>query len=275
MDYTSACLLGVFRCALLMPIEHPLDYMKTQVQAHSYHGPTFSFIKSHIAHYGYLKLYSGFLPNLIRASIKQGYRLPLMVAIPNVYRKVVKNENLIQISTGLTLAVLESYIMCPLERLKVWLMTSPNATLRGFIQDITKINQLLLGIHALLIRQTLSWVTFLGCTSVFKEATLKYQGKLDNTDLLLIGIAVGVVNTAVIMPADFIKTHQQKFKEINSKNIFKLCQFLTASESTTGGKIKMVYCGWKIRVFHYMINSIFTINLVDYIERSLSTRYIQ
>ena len=56
-------------------------------------------------------------------------------------------------------------------------------------------------------------MSFLGFTSLFKEIGLRYKGNLDFYDLFLIGSLVGVLNTIIIMPADFLKTHLQKFKE--------------------------------------------------------------
>ena len=117
-DYLYAVGLGVFRAGVLMPIEHPLDYLKTQIQAQTHLGSTIPFIREHVKNNGLLKLYTGFIPNTARASLKQGYRLPLMIAIPNFYRRFIHEENLIQTLTGLSIAIIESYIMCPLERLK-------------------------------------------------------------------------------------------------------------------------------------------------------------
>ena len=232
MEYLYACWLGVVRTAVLMPIEHPLDYLKTQIQAQSYQGPVIPFLSSHIKSQGFLKLYTGFLPNTLRASIKQGYRLPLMVGIPNFYRRFLGSENSIQILTGLTIAIIESYIICPLERLKVWLMTSPVATLSNFVTENRHMNELLRGINALLVRQTMSWVSFLGFTSVFKEGTLRYKGRIEGNDILWIGVLVGIINTAVIMPADFIKTDQQKFREINKGGLWEAYRLLTEKEAT-------------------------------------------
>lgn len=274
MEYWYVCFAGFCRAAVLMPIEHPLDYIKTQIQAQKYYGSAIAFTINHIQCHGYMKLYSGLIPNTVRASIKQAYRLPLMIAIPRGYRKVFKSENIVQTITGLTIALIESYIICPLERIKVWLMTAPNSSLREFFKELKSSKELLTGINALLIRQTLSWVSFLGFTSVFKQIALKNKSNLDHTDLLGIGILVGIMNTGIIMPADFIKTHQQKFEKIEAGKIelgkiIKAYKKLTKSQETALGKLKIIYCGWKVRLLNYVINSIFTVNLVDYLENQI------
>ena len=133
-------------------------------------------------------------------------------------------------------------------------------------------NELLRGINALLVRQTMSWVSFLGFTSVFKEGTLRYKGRIEGNDILWIGVLVGIINTAVIMPADFIKTHQQKFREINKGGLWGAYRLLTEKEATGIGKIRVIYCGWRVRVVHYMFNAVFTVGLIDHLEKKFSSR---
>lgn len=272
-DYINASLLGAVRAALLMPIEQPLDYIKTQIQSSFYRGPSIKFIKSHVSQYGFMKLYTGFMPNLFRASLKQSYRLPLMIYVPNVYRRFFSDEHRIQILTGMSLAVLESYLMCPLERIKVWLMTAPEPGLKKFYYYITGIQDLYLGALALLLRQTLSWVTFLGLTSYFKESILKTKGSIDFYDSIYIGLMVGLINTTVIMPVDFIKTHKQKFRELGNKSLSQTIAYLTRGETLMCYKILTVFCGWRVRAFQYFINAVATVSLVDQLERMYSTRY--
>ena len=272
-DYTYASVVGAFRAGILMPLEQPLDYLKTQAQSQLYRGPALPFIRDHIKAHGFLKLYSGLIPNTIRASIKQAYRLPLMVGIPNTYRRFLGNENLIQLLTGITLATAETYIICPLERIKIWLMTAPKPTFQAFTEDRAGLGDFYKGVNALLMRQTLSWVTFLGFTSLFKESVIKYKGQVDFYDLIVIGILVGGINTAVIMPADFIKTHKQKFGDLSGRTILNSFEYLTSGEKTCFSKFLIVYCGWRIRVVHYFMNSVATVHLVDHLEKKFSTRF--
>jgi hypothetical protein len=272
-DYLNASLLGAFRAAVLMPIEQPLDYIKTQIQSSFYRGSPVAFIKNHVTKHGFLKLYTGFFPNLARACLKQSYRLPLMVYVPNVYRRYSSDEHKIQIATGISLAILESYLMCPLERIKIWLMTAPEPGFKYFYHYISGVKDLYIGAVALLYRQTLSWITFLGFTSLFKESILKQKGSIDYYDTLYIGAMVGLVNTTVIMPVDFIKTHKQKFKELGDRSFIETLKHLTKGETLIWNKIMTVYSGWRVRTFHYFINSFATLSLVDKLERMYSTRY--
>ena len=156
MDYLYISGLGITRGAILLPLEHPLDYLKTQIQSQSYTGSAYKFTLNHIKQNGFMKLYSGYIPNLLRTCFKQAYRIPLMIGIPNLYRNLTKNENFIQTSTGLTIAVVETYIICPLERVKVWLMTAQKPTLRLYFEQNLTIKEFTKGANALLIKQTLS-----------------------------------------------------------------------------------------------------------------------
>jgi hypothetical protein len=274
-DYLYASTLGAFRASIMMPIEQPLDYLKTQIQSTLYRGPALNFIRNHISTHGFTRLFTGLVPNTLRASLKQAYRLPLMIYIPNFYRKFSRQENNIQIMTGMTIAVAESYIICPLERIKIWLMTSPEPTFRAFLEDGAGLKDFYSGVNALLMRQALSWVSFLGFTSLFKESVISYKGYTDFYDLVAIGMMVGVINTTVIMPADFIKTHSQKFGQLGGLSMVGCVTLLTQAEKNVFSKLMIVYCGWRVRVAHYLINSVATISLIDHLEKKFSTRFLE
>lgn len=274
-DYLYASTLGAFRASIMMPIEQPFDYMKTQIQSTLYRGPAWNFVRNHISTYGIARMFRGLVPNTIRASLKQAYRLPLMIYIPNFFRRFTRQENNIQVLTGMTIAVAESYIICPLERIKIWLMTSPQPTLKAFLNDGAGLKDFYSGVKPLLMRQSLSWVSFLGFTSLFKESVISYKGYTDFYDLVAIGMLVGILNTTVIMPADFIKTHSQKFGNLGGMSMVSCVSLLTQAEKSIFSKLMIVYCGWRIRVVHYLINSVATISLIDHLEKKFSTRFLE
>lgn len=72
-------------------------------------------------------------------------------------------NSLAGVATGVATALIESIIICPFERIKVWLMTS--RVRQGYINfaQQNSIRSLLDGFSPVLIRQLLSWVSFLGC----------------------------------------------------------------------------------------------------------------
>lgn len=80
---------------------------------------------------GIAGFYKGYIPNTFRVMYKQIYRMPLMVYIPGLSEgklKIFKDKNLnsslSKSITGLTLGIIDVFLINPLERLKVWLMTN-------------------------------------------------------------------------------------------------------------------------------------------------------
>ena len=68
------------------------------------------------------------MPNLTRCLLKNTYRYPLMVGLPNFYKDVLPknvqdNKQVLKLLTGLSIGLLESIILCPVERVKVHFMT--------------------------------------------------------------------------------------------------------------------------------------------------------
>lgn len=73
-------------------------------------------------------LYAGALPNITRLITRNTYKYPLIVGLPEIQRNkmpglVRENPALAKLITGTSVALLESLITCPLDRLKVHLMT--------------------------------------------------------------------------------------------------------------------------------------------------------
>ena len=103
---------------------------------------------------------------MARWSLKQAYRWPLNIYLIDRFRALLPdspNENgLAGALTGVTTAVLESIIICPLERVKVWLMTTHNNSTLGQYLQAEGVKGLMKGLNAVLLKQTLSWVSFLG-----------------------------------------------------------------------------------------------------------------
>ena len=64
---------------------------------------------------------------MTRIILKNIYRYPLMITMPNIIQsklKIARNDRKVaKALTGLSIACIESFILCPVERLKVILMT--------------------------------------------------------------------------------------------------------------------------------------------------------
>jgi solute carrier family 25 citrate transporter 1 len=123
--------LGALRAAVGLPYEHPLDCIKTVMQAQKKPIHVVDAIKMIYKQNGVAGFYKGYLPNTFRVMYKQLYRFPLMIYIPGLSEgklKIFKDSNLnaslSKSITGLSLGIIDVFLINPLERLKVWLMTN-------------------------------------------------------------------------------------------------------------------------------------------------------
>ena len=75
----------------------------------------------------YKGFYSGSLPNLTRIALKNVYRYPLMIKLPNLIQENIKiardNRMAAKVLTGVSISFVEAFILCPVERFKVIMMT--------------------------------------------------------------------------------------------------------------------------------------------------------
>jgi hypothetical protein len=169
--YPEAAIVGAGRGLLALPLEHPLDVIKTRAQAAPEIRSTWEIAKKAYQSGGIRGFYSGAIPNGTRLAIKQMYRYPMMLSIPQFFKKTIpvdfqkRHHDIEPIVTALSIASFETFIISPLERCKVFLMTNDakNKQLREFFQR----NQghlrveLFRGIRAVYVKQIASWASFL------------------------------------------------------------------------------------------------------------------
>jgi len=269
-----SAIVGVSRTLGGLPIEHPLDTIRTRWQANpTASSSSIAVAREIYANKGLLGFYSGALPNTTRRAVKQLYRWPMMLFFPNFYREYVlpkhiqqKYPRLPKILTGLLIANFEITVINPLERLKVWLMTSPHrmSILEFFKQSKNNItSELYRGTSVVFWRQNISWITFLYMDELTKNKFRQYKqnDNLTYLDLFIAGMIVGFVNTIAIMPFDYVKTQKQKFFQDNKSmiDIFKM--------TLKNDGISRFYIGWKIYLVQYAIVAIFTVNILDKLEQ--------
>jgi len=65
--------------------------------------------------------YAGSLPNVWRGVFKSIYRFPMMIGMSELMGDMNREKK--KLMTSCILATLESFVLCPLERLKVYSMT--------------------------------------------------------------------------------------------------------------------------------------------------------
>ena len=266
---TLASLFGMTRGVLSLAVEHPLDVIKTYWQANPLRR-SFVEIALEIYHLkGYKGFYSGAFPNMIRVVIKQGYRYPLMIALPFLYGNIFDSLFLVSLSTGLTIAFLEGFIITPFERFKVWLMTYSGSSngIKTFMIKLHNqiVHVLYRGLKITIIRQVVSWVTFLVVHDqlIFYAKNLYAVQTLSIVVLLIISLVEGAVNTIAIMPFDCIKTQQQKANDPSNETIGNLFQSIYRKHGLRG-----LYLGWTPKMIQYMIHSAFTVTLLERLKEA-------
>jgi hypothetical protein len=81
--YFESAIVGALRGLIGLPLEHPFETIKTKLQSKSNSFGLYDTIKHTLKHDGVIKgIYSGFLPNAIRVTIKNVYRWPMMLGFP-------------------------------------------------------------------------------------------------------------------------------------------------------------------------------------------------
>lgn len=220
MFYLQSSSKGVLVGITAFFICHPLEVIKTRKQA-SFSNSNFEVIKETYTKGGFRSFYSGCVPNLIRYSIRNAYRWPLMLYLPAYFSKYFDHMKAKLIS-AVSLANIECFIITPLERLKVYIMVnsynnspSNNNTDTNnkydskhpikkvlYNKDYWKMNEIYKGIAPLILRQNISWLSFLGSDHYLKMLFTKRKlaknsenNKLNFKELNMVSFLVAIINT--------------------------------------------------------------------------------
>ena len=115
---------------------------------------------------------------------KSFYRYPLIIGLPNFYKenlpnRIRENKKMQVFCCGFSVAFVESFILCPFERLRTYFMTQENfksneSKISQYLKDVKSglIRDLFKGIGPLIIRQIVAWVFFLEA-DLFAKQTLR------------------------------------------------------------------------------------------------------
>lgn len=277
--YIEASLIGAGRGLIALPLEHPLDTIKTKSQATPEIKSSWEVASKIYQTAGIRGFYAGAVPNGIRLAIKQMYRYPMMLAFPKVFKENFptnfqkRHPDAVPLSTALSIATFETYIICPLERCKVVLMTSDakGHPLRDFFRSHQGHlrSALFRGITTVYVRQIVAWGSFLLADKRAKDWERKrtQTQQLSFQSLMLVSLIVGSVNTAANMPFDAAKTSLQKRDPFQDTNLLKTLKKIYEHHGIHG-----MYAGWKPRMIQYMLQSAFTVTILDKLERSWSAK---
>jgi hypothetical protein len=108
----------------------------------------------------------------LRVASKQAYRWPLQISLLGFYNNLFEKKisrTTAGIFSGMTMAAIEVGIICPFERIKVWLMTAhlKSKGIRSFFSTFP-IKSLFDGFTPVFLKQLISWVTFIGASEYLK-----------------------------------------------------------------------------------------------------------
>lgn len=121
------------------------------------------------------------------------------------------------------------------------------------------------GLNAVYVKQIASWVFFLAADEKNKnwERRRMQMKQLSLISLLKVSFLVGIVNTGANMPFDVVKTNLQKDRYLDNKSVFK-----TMLKIYRNHGVSAIYAGWQVRMLQYMIQSVFTVTILDRLESS-------
>jgi solute carrier family 25 carnitine/acylcarnitine transporter 20/29 len=272
--YIEASLVGAARGLLALPIEHPLDVVKTTAQAHPEITSSLELARKVYAREGIRGFYKGALPNGARLALKQSYRYPMMLSFPKLYEgffPVAFQEALpdaVPTATAISISTFESWIICPFERGKVVLMTSEGKKLlrQFFARNQGHLRQeLFRGVLAVYARQLASWGSFLVTDKRVKtwERKRTQTEQLSLCSLMWISFVVGAINTAVNIPFDTAKTQLQKKDPLLNETLRSTLKKIYRAHGVHG-----LYAGWRPRMIQYMLHAVFTVSLLEHLEQS-------
>ena len=134
-------------------------------------------------------------------------------------KAIREREHLMKLMTGVSIGLVEASLTCPVERVKVYFMTTTDtklsyreffSSLRGRVRK-----ELFRGFTPLFVRQSISWSVFLQTDLAIKGWLRRIYGishkeQIPTKLLVPASFLVALINTAIVMPLDCVKTHMEK-----------------------------------------------------------------
>jgi len=270
--FIRTILLGVTNSNLALLFEHPIETIKTQWQRKNQLKKFTDVGKFIYSESGLKGFYKGLTPNLLYRSIRNSFRWPTMIFLPNKFKSLTEElpfyiDSLPKILTAMTIAFSEVYILTPLERVKIFLMTETSNIFNFYALHKNSLKkELFRGIGPSLWKVNVAWFSF-----IISDHYLKLLWKdtfnrkvLSMYDLLIISFGVGLSCTIACMPFDFVKTQAQmekKNKSIELKGTLRPLYHYISNR-----QVGILYTGWKLRLSQFVINSIVSVSLLEKLE---------
>jgi hypothetical protein len=276
--------LGARQMIIVFLLGHPLDLAKTKSQSNPSKVYSVNILKQLVLTDGIRGCYRGGSMNFSRLVLKEAYRSPLRGFIKQFYESTLPARFNSQfpdaknVFTGLTMAMTDTFVLCPLERIKVWIMTTEqgqsaslsryfrpdNSTLKSF-----RFTDLFCGLSVSFYRSAISWVSFLVIEENIRKLILAKRGNLNDTPTLseqvLIGTLCGVLNSIITLPLDAVKTRIQMRSVGETSEQLRIVQTFKYLVRTHG--VRGLYAGFQYKLPHYIIVAILTSGNIQRIDK--------
>jgi hypothetical protein len=184
-----------------------------------------------------------------------------------------ENRKTSKLLAGFSIALIESLITCPIERAKVYFMTEDVAQSGGTKRLLSGGNlfkNLFRGFVPLLTRQSVAWVSFLQADLFIKKRIRSYYNipadqNIPSKYLLIASFFISLFNVMCVMPFDAMKTMMQKVKPTQTLGD-------TVLEVWREAGIKGFFVGWRVRYMLYLLQALFTVDIIERFENKLRSR---
>lgn len=283
---TKSTYIGASQTVIIFALTHPLDLLKTKLQADLTKSNTnnTSLIRNIYRNDGLVGFYKAGLPNYARSLAKETYRSPLRGFFNKLYTDTLPSSFISSypdsknILTGLTMSFADTFISCPLERIKVWFMT--NTQNRNLIYSfysksnsspIEFVKDLFRGLKVSFYRSTISWVSYLVIEERIRKFVYSKSPRVSNvnqTDGLplfeqfIVGALSGTINSAITLPFDTAKTQIQKSGNTQEMSLTRTIKYIVNAKGLMG-----LYSGWQFRVPSYIIVAMITSSNIQRIDK--------
>jgi Mitochondrial carrier protein len=280
----QSVVIGAPRAIITFGAGHPFDLVKTRMQANPQIQSAVLLSNEIFKKTGIKGFYVGGLANGTRHVIKNAYRDPIRGFSKAFYKAKFPDasEASIGAATSLTMSTTDTYIIAPLERMKVWLMTnrSEDKSISKFFVNKPKglspsFEYFYRGAHISWMRSTISWGTYLIPEAIIREQVIKLSPRVTEKnskiphiplpEQIFIGAAGGIINALCMLPFDAVKTNIQKPEytgRATIKNMLRVGKNLVADHG-----IKGLYSGFWPRLIHYSIVGVLTEGVMQQVDQ--------
>lgn len=284
--FLVSSLLGMSRVLISLPFEHPFEVLRVTWQTNPHLRHELAVARLVKEQKGPRGFYNGYFPNLAKQITKSSYRYPLLSMLPRFYAKLFgssydKNKYVMKFLTSVSLALVESVIITPFERLQVFVMTSQQNTHNygDFYKMLTKSQvrkEIFKGFTPYFSRQLVVWISFLQADTFIKTRVRKWyhipeDQMIKGFKLLLCSGFVSFCTILCAIPFDNIKTFLQKYNITHEKGTGEIIK----KEANIPMAIRKIYersgilgffIGWRVKLVAYSINALFTVTLLEWLD---------